>query len=143
MKKHKVVMDANVITSALRSRNSFYFKLFSIIDDERIKVFISVPVILEYEDAVKRDKANVKLRKAEIDDILNFICFIAEQRKIYYLWRPFLRDAKNDMFLELAVESECDYIIIFNKRDYEGVESFGIKVITPKEFIKVIGEKYE
>lgn len=143
MKKCKVVIDTNVIVSALRSRNGFSFKLLSIIDDERFKVFISVPIILEYEDAIKRDKANIKLRKAEIDGILNFICFIAEQRKIFYLWRPFLRDPKDDMFLELAVESECDYIITSNKRDFEGIEKFGVKVITPKEFLKVIGEKYE
>lgn len=143
MKKYKVVIDTNVIVSALRSRNGFSFKLLSIIDDERFKVFISVPVLLEYEDAIKRDKTNIKLRKTEIDDILNFICFIAEQRKIFYLWRPFLRDPKDDMFLELAFEAECDYLITFNKKDFEGIETFGIKVITPKEFLKVIGEKYE
>lgn len=143
MKKYKIVIDTNVIVSALRSRNGFSFKLLSIIDDERFKVFISVPVILEYEDAIKRDKTNIKLRKAEIDDILDFICFIAEQRKIFYLWRPFLRDPKDDMFVELAVESECDYIITLNKKDFEGIEIFGIKVITPKEFLKVIGEEYE
>ncbi len=143
MKKYKIVIDTNVIVSALRSRNGFSFKLLSIIDDERFKVFISVPVILEYEDGIKRDKTNIKLRKSEIDDILNFICFIAEQRKIFYLWRPFLRDPKDDMFLELAVESECDYLITFNKKDFQGIETFGIKVLTPKEFLKVIGEKYE
>ena len=143
MKKYKIVIDTNVIVSALRSRNGFSFRLLSIIDDERFKVFISVPVLLEYEDAIKRDKTNIKLRKAEIDDILNFICFIAEQRKIFYLWRPFLRDPKDDMFLELAVESGCDYLITFNKKDFQGIETFGIKVLTPKEFLKVIGEKYE
>ena len=143
MKKYKIVIDTNVIVSALRSRNGFSFRLLSIIDDERFKVFISVPVILEYEDAIKRDKTNIKLRKSEIDDILNFICFIAEQRKIFYLWRPFLRDPKDDMFLELAVESGCDYLITFNKKDFQGIETFGIKVLTPKEFLKVIGEKYE
>ncbi len=143
MKKYKIVIDTNVIVSALRSRNGSSFKLLSIIDDERFKVFISVPVLLEYEDAIKRDKTNIKLKKTEIDDILNYICFIAEQRRIFYLWRPFLRDPKDDMFLELAVESESDYLITFNEKDFQGIETFGIKVLTPKEFLKVIGEKYE
>lgn len=97
MKKYKIVIDTNVIVSALRSRNGFSFKLLSIIDDERFKVVISVPIILEYEDTIKSDKTNIKLRKSEIDDILNFICFIAEQRKIFYLWRSFLRDPKDDI----------------------------------------------
>jgi len=141
MKKYKIVIDTNIIVSALRSKKGYSFNLLSIIDDERFKVFISIPVIIEYEDAIKRERSNIKLKKFEIDNILDFICLIAEQRKIYYLWRPFLKDRKDDMFLELAVESGSDFIITFNKRDFEGIEKFGIKVITPKEFLKVIGEE--
>ena len=141
MKKLKVVIDTNIIVTALRSRNGYSFKLLSTIDDERFQVFISIPVILEYEDAIKREKSNIKLKKNEIDDVLDYICLIAEQRKIYYLWRPYLKDRKDDMFLELAVESESDYIITYNKRDFEGIEKFGIRIITPKEFLKEIGEE--
>ncbi len=90
-----------------------------------------------------REKTNIKLRKSDIDDILDFICFVAEQRKIFYLWRPYLKDPKDDMILELAAESECEYIITFNKKDFDGIEKFGIKTITPKDFLKMIGEKYE
>jgi len=43
------------------------------------------------------------------------------------------------MILELAVESESDIIITFNKNDFEGVNKFGIKVFTPKEFFRIIG----
>ncbi len=141
MKKFKVVIDTNIIVSALRSRNGYSFKLLSIIDDERFQVFISIPVILEYEDAIKREKSIIKLKKNEIDDVLDYISLIAEKRKIYYLWRPYLKDRKDDMFLELAVESESDYIITYNKRDFEGIEKFGIRIIKPKEFLKEIGEE--
>ena len=41
--------------------------------------------------------------------------------------------------LELAVVARCDYIITFNKRDFEGVERFGIEVIDPKTFLEKIG----
>lgn len=115
--------------------------ILSIIDVERKKLFISVPAILEYVDAIKREKTNIKFKKSEIDDFLDFICLIGEQRKIHYLWRPFLKDRKDDMFLELAVESGSDFIITFNKKDFEGTEYFGIKILTPKEFLKVIGEE--
>lgn len=140
MKKHKIVIDTNVIVSSLLSKKGFSYKLLSIIDDERIELFISVPVILEYEDAIKREKTNIKFKKSEIDDFLDFICLTGKQRKIHYLWRPFLKDRKDDMFLELAVESESDFIITFNKIDFEGTEYFGIKTLTPKEYLKVIGE---
>jgi putative PIN family toxin of toxin-antitoxin system len=140
MKTYKIVIDTNVIVSALKSRNGFSFDLLSIIDDKRFKVFISVPLILEYEDAIKRNKSRIKLIKLEIDAILDYICLTSKKRKIFYLWRPFLKDPKDDMILELAVESESDYIISFNKKDFVGIEKFNIQAITPKEFLKIIGD---
>ena len=140
MKTFRIVIDTNVIVSALKSRNGFSFDLLSIIDDKRLSVSISVPLILEYEDAVKRNKSKIKLTKSEIDAIIDYICLTSEQRKIFYLWRPYLKDPKDDMVLELAVESESDYIISFNKKDFIGIEKFNLQVVTPKEFLKIIGE---
>jgi len=141
MEIYRIVIDTNVIVSALKSKNGFSFKLLSIIDDKRFKVFISVPLILVYEDAINREKTRIKLNKNDIETILDYMCSICEERKIFYLWRPFLRDPKDDMFLELAVESESDFIITFNEKDFKGSEKFGIRTLTPKEFLKRIGEK--
>ena len=60
--------------------------------------------------------------------------------EIFFLWRPFLKDPKDDMVLELAVEAEVEYIVTHNLKDFNGVEHFGIKAITPKEFLQIIGE---
>lgn len=141
MKTLKIVIDTNVIVSALKSKNGFSYKLLSIIDDKRFDIFISVPLILEYEDAIKRSKSKIKLRVAEINDVLNYLCLIGNQREIFYLWRPYLKNPKDDMVLELAVESESDYIISFNKKDFKGINKFSIEVITPKELFIKIGEK--
>jgi putative PIN family toxin of toxin-antitoxin system len=140
MKKYKIVIDTKVIVSALKSRNGYSFKLLSIIDDKRFQFSISVPLILEYEDAIKREKSKIGLNIEDISDILDYICYAGEKRTIYYLWRPYLSDPKDDMILELAVESESDIIITFNKVDFKGVDKFGIKLITPKEFFRLIGE---
>ena len=141
MKKLKIVIDTNVIVSALKSRNGFSFKLLSMIDDERFRIVISVPLIFEYEDVLRRNKSQIKLSFSEINDILNYICLIGEQKQIFFLWRPFLKDPKDDMILELAVESECDYIVTFNKKDFKNIEKFNLRTVTPKEFLKIIGEK--
>ena len=61
-------------------------------------------------------------------------------RRIFFLWRPFLKDPKDDMVLELAVEAEVEYIVTHNLKDFHGAEHFGIKAITPKEFLRKIGE---
>jgi putative PIN family toxin of toxin-antitoxin system len=129
-----------VVVSALKSKKGYSFKLLSVIDDERFHISISVPLILEYEDAIKREKTKTGLNREDIDAILDYLCYVGKKREIYYLWRPHLKDPKDDMILELAVESGSDIIITFNKNDFEGVNKFGIKAITPKEFFGIIGE---
>jgi len=41
--------------------------------------------------------------------------------------------------LEVAVESESDFIISYNKKDFENIERFGLKALAPQEFLKLIG----
>lgn len=138
MKIYKIVIDTNVVVSALKSRNGFSFALLSIIDDQRFKAYVSVPLVLEYEEALKRSKSKIALTKSEIDAVIDYIFSAAEHREIFYLWRPLLKDPKDDMVLELAVESDCHYIVSYNKKDFLGSEKFGIKILTPKEFINLL-----
>jgi predicted nucleic acid-binding protein len=82
----------------------------------------------------------VGLNYSDIDDILDYICKVAEHRDIYYLWRPFSKDPKDDMVLEVAVESESEYIVTHNVRDFTGIEKFGLEAITPRQLLEKIGE---
>jgi len=141
MRIYKIVLDTNVLVSAVKSKNGFAFRLLSIIDDKRFKVYLSVPVVLEYETVLKNNISLTKLSEKDIDNILDYLCFIGEERKIFYLWRPHLKDFKDDMFLELAVESGSDFIITFNKKDFTDAGKFNIKTLTPKELLNLIGEK--
>jgi predicted nucleic acid-binding protein len=77
---------------------------------------------------------------SHLDDILDYVYSIARLRKIHFLWRPFLSDPKDDMALELAVAAGCKIIVTYNKADFTGVEKFGIRVMTAREFLKEIGE---
>ena len=49
------------------------------------------------------------------------------------------RIPQDDMILELAVNAGCKYIVTYNKRDFRGAETFGIEVVTAKEFLEKIG----
>lgn len=72
-------------------------------------------------------------------DLLDYLCIVAERQDIFFLWRPSLRDPKDEMVLEVAVAGRCDSIITYNKRDFASVQSFDLAVYTPKEFLEVIG----
>jgi predicted nucleic acid-binding protein len=97
-------------------------------------------LILEYEDVLKRDDNGLVLSHEEIDDVLDFLCQNSGLREIFYLWRPVLNDPKDDFLLELAVESDSDFIVTFNTRDFAGTEKFGIKALKPGEFLRIIDE---
>jgi predicted nucleic acid-binding protein len=43
------------------------------------------------------------------------------------------------MVLELAVEAECEYIVTHNQRDFAGAGRFGVRIVTPKEFLQARG----
>ena len=58
---------------------------------------------------------------------------------MFYLWRPVLSDPGDDHVLEAAVAGGCDGILTYNQRDFAGAERFGVRVITPKEFLFEIG----
>ena len=82
----------------------------------------------------------IALSEKEIDDVLDFVISNSNRLQIHYLWRPQLKDPSDDMVLELAVTANCNYIITYNVNDFKGIENFGIKAITPKEFLELAGE---
>jgi putative PIN family toxin of toxin-antitoxin system len=139
--KPRIVVDTSVFVSALRSRRGASFKLLSLIDSGKFIVNISVPLILEYEEAAKRQARQTGLSFSDIDEILDYVCKVAHHQQIFFLWRPFLKDPEDDLVLELAVESGCDCIVTFNVRDFAGAEQFGLRVVTPKELLRMIGER--
>jgi putative PIN family toxin of toxin-antitoxin system len=136
----RVVVDTSVVVSALRSRRGASFRLMKLVGRERFGTVVSVPLVLEYESAAKRISRSLGLRHSEIDDVLDYLCKVSEHRQIFYLWRPHLRDPSDDMVLELAVEAEADAIVTHNVRDFSGAEQFGIRVLTPQELLREIGE---
>lgn len=140
MSRHQIVIDTNVLVSALRSKRGASYRLLMCLGDERFDIHISVPLVLECEDAAKNSLDAILLTEQDIDDIIDYLCAVGQHHKLYYLWRPYLRDPKDDMVLELAVAADCDFIITYNRRDFEGTEKFGIDILTPQEFLKRIGE---
>ena len=65
---------------------------------------------------------------------------VGNWHEVYFLWRPILKDPEDDMLLELAVKANCQYIVTYNKRDFQDVDKFGIKLTTAKEFLQIIEE---
>ncbi len=135
MKNVDVVLDTNILIAALKSKRGSSYKLLMLLSSHVCTPNISVPLFVEYESVAKRSGMVAGLTNEETEEFLDYILRQSSIRKIFYLWRPHLRDPKDDLVLEVAVESQSEYIITFNQKDFKGVEKFGIKVVTPKEFL--------
>lgn len=61
------------------------------------------------------------------------------KHEVFFLWRPRLRDPKDDMVLETAIAGGCSAIVTYNKRDFADARDFDISVVTPFEFLTDLG----
>ena len=134
----QIVVDTNVVVAAFRSRLGASHRLLSLLHSGQFEINVSVPMVLEYEDVLSRPEFGFS--PEDIRDVVDYLCTIGNRHNVYFLWRPYLNDPKDDMILELAVTAGCSYIVTFNKRDFRGIEPFGLDAIRPMEFLRVIGD---
>jgi putative PIN family toxin of toxin-antitoxin system len=132
----KIVMDTNILFAGLYSKNGASFKVLELLNAGVSKLTLSTPLLFEYEDVLKRNQELLNLTGSEIEVILDNICRIAQHQKVYFLWRPYLPDPKDDLVLELAVASNVPTIVTHNIKDFVGVEKFGVEAITPKTLLE-------
>lgn len=109
------------------------------VDTGKFDIHLSVPLVFEYEAVWLRELPHLQVTKEAVKMIIDFHCTVTTHHSIFFLWRPFLRDPKDDMILELAVKAGCEFIITYNTRDFAGVEQFGLRAIEPGAFLQHIG----
>lgn len=135
-----VVLDTNVLYSAMRSQSGASFKLLSLLGEGSYQISVSVPLIVEYEDALLRLVGSGKLRKTDIEAVLDFVCARSRHQNIFFLWRPLLRDPKDDHVAEVAIAASCSAVVTYHLKDFKSLEQFNLRVITPSAFLGEIGE---
>jgi putative PIN family toxin of toxin-antitoxin system len=120
MSQPQVVLDTNVLVTALRSSLGASFRLLSLLPSKQFQIHLSVPLLVEYEAVLMREHASLGLLASDVDDVLDFLCQTAQLHEVYYLWRPFLPDARDEMVLDLAVKAQADFLVTYNKGDFTG-----------------------
>lgn len=138
--KQLFVIDTNVILSALQSNKGKSFELISKISEDIFDFAISVPLILEYEAVLKNKLNRTIFTDSDIEDFINYLCKVGIKTKLFYLWRPYLKDPFDDHVLEVTIQSNASTIVTYNKKDFKEAENLGIKILTPKEFLETLQE---
>ena len=138
----RIILDTNVLVSALRSDMGASYKIISQLPSEHFQIALTVPLYLEYQAVLTRPENMIGA--SNLNDIFNFLrylCSIAHQQKVFFLWRPRLGDPEDDMVLEAAIASQSRYIVTHNLRHFSdrGIEEqFGITPVSPQNFLHLI-----
>jgi putative PIN family toxin of toxin-antitoxin system len=130
----RIVLDTNVLYAGLYSSKGASFVFLEAIQNGKLIAVLSTTLLFEYEDILKRNQKVLGLSEKEIEDVLDYFCLRSEHHPVFFLWRPYLPDPNDDHLLELAVASGTPIIVTHNIKDFKGVESFGIKALTPMRF---------
>ena len=138
MKPHEIVLDTNVLVAAARSRRGASYALLRTWPKRKWRLNISSALLLEYESKLKIEAKRQEWPEKVVDEFLDFIAATSNHRQVYFLLRPFLRDPGDDFIVELAVAARAGFIVTHNIRDFAEAAEYGIHVIKPHEFLRIL-----
>jgi predicted nucleic acid-binding protein len=70
------------LIAGFRSKRGASYKFLTLLNNDRWQLNISIALILEYEEVLKREIKSFGLTEQEIDTFLDGICAIANHREI-------------------------------------------------------------
>ena len=132
-----IIMDANVLVAALRSRTGWSRKMLTQVLRLELTAGVSVPLFIEYEAVLQRQeqRAAFGLEADEVDAFLAGLANVLKPIDISFLWRPQLKDPADEMVLEAAVNGQCTHLVTWNLRDFaQAAPRFNLKLVIPFEY---------
>jgi putative PIN family toxin of toxin-antitoxin system len=141
MKPIQVVLDTSVLIAAVRSSQGASFRILQLVGDPRWELNLSPALLFEYEEVATIHAKKFWPEPERLSDLLDFLIANSNRPRISYSWRPILRDADDDMVVELAIAAHAGFIVTHNVRDFVGAERFGVGILTPAEFLRKLETK--
>ncbi len=137
-RKLKVILDTNVLVSSILFGGEFQ-KILDSLKANKFSLIFSKDTFQEFVKVLHYPK--FKLTEEEIESIIAF--YVLPYSKIIdditiKLNEDVCRDKHDIKFLELVLSAKADYLITGDKDILEIKNNFKFKILTPKEFIKIL-----
>ncbi|MEC4894242.1 MAG: putative toxin-antitoxin system toxin component, PIN family [Oscillatoria sp. PMC 1051.18] len=140
MNSRLAVIDTNVFIGALLGKDGANRKIIRLCLEGKIKPLIGNALFSEYESLLNREELfiNCPLNQQQRNDLLDSFLSVCRWIKIYYLWRPNLKDEADNHIIELAVAGSAEFIITNNIKDFqnEQITFSQIIIITPTQILQ-------
>ena len=127
----KVVLDTNIVVSALLSPQGLSAKLLNLVFDKKLTIVYDNNIFAEYLEVLNRDK--FMLDKELVNLVIDFISkegeyIIAEFQNIQFI------DEDDKVFYEVYKGGDVDYFITENKKHFPKENN----IVTVSEFFKTM-----
>ena len=136
----RIILDTNVIVSALIQRNYPYFILDNILADNNLDLCISPKLFAEYLDVLNRNKFS---RFPDFHARAQALLADIEGRSKMFepsITVSIIKDDADNRLLELAEACNADYIVTGNTNDFTILEYKGTKIVSPKDFFELLNQ---
>ncbi len=135
----RVVVDTNVFVGACLGTGAANRVIGKCLEGD-LQPLMSAALVAEYEDVLGRSAlfSSCRLTPAERAELLDIFLARTQWVRVYFGWRPNLRDEADNYLVELAVAGGAEFIITSNVRDFSGMElNFpGLRILSPVQFLK-------
>ncbi|WP_246066012.1 putative toxin-antitoxin system toxin component, PIN family [Limnobacter alexandrii] len=136
-----VVIDTNVFVSACLG-NGDSTRVIEAVLLEKIHPLIGTALVNEYEAVLSRPSLfkTSRLNDDERNKLLDLFFSKCNLQKVYFNWRPNLRDEADNHLIELAIAGNAQAIVTQNVKDFRGTELFfdGLRILTPNQILKEV-----
>ncbi len=132
-----IVLDTNVVISGILKPYSPSAVILRLVAEGAIQAAYDLRILAEYRDVLTRAKFNFS------HDTVGAFFSQMEQEGVPVSCRPLkfhLPDPDDEPFLEIALAAKAMAIVTGNKRHFPKGGSEGVKILSPAEFLKVIGK---
>ncbi len=134
----KIVLDTNVWLSGILWDGEAS-KILEKAEKKDIQIIISEDILSEIIKVLNRESKFQKYilnLRLSIEDLLRTILSISTLIETKTKLDIIKADPKDNIILEVALEGKVDYIISYDNHILNMIEFRGIKIISPKEFLK-------
>lgn len=141
-RKNKIILDTNVLVSALIKKDSPpYHILYERVFADKDLQCNSPHVMNEYHAVLNRKKF---ARYSEFVENARYILARIEELALEYQpekTHDIIKDESDNIFIDLAVASNANYIITGNTNDFTMSEYKNTRIVTPSEYLSLVKEQ--
>ena len=137
----QIVIDTNVLVSAFRSTRGASFALLRRMHDKAFVINLSNALVLEYEEKLQVEAKRHGLGNiALVGKFLDYIVTRGKRWGVHGSLPVSGIDPGDQYIFDLAIASEARIIVSYNVKHFRGAAAWGVAVMRPGEFLRILEE---